>query len=55
MKRFPIKPMTVEDAALQMELLGHSFFLFLNSETDEHNVLYKRRTGDYGLMEPEPL
>ena len=54
-KRFPIKPMTVEDAAFQMELLGHSFFLFLNSETDEHNVLYKRRDGDYGLMEPEPL
>ena len=54
-KRFPVKPMTVDDAAFQMELLGHSFFLFLNSETDDHNVLYRRRDGDYGLMQPEAL
>ena len=54
-KRFPIKPMTVEDAAFQMELLGHDFFMFLNGETDEHNLLYKRRDGDYGLIQPKPL
>ena len=54
-KRFPIKPMTVDDAAFQMELLGHDFFLFLNSETEDHNVLYRRHDGDYGLIQPEPL
>ena len=54
-KRFPIKPMTVEDAVFQLELLGHDFFLFLNSETDQHNVLYRRHDGDYGLIQPEPL
>ena len=54
-KRFPVKPMTLEDAAFQMELLGHDFFLFLNSETDEHSVLYRRHDGDYGLIQPEPL
>ena len=55
MKRFPIKPMTVDEAAFQMELLGHDFFMFLNSETDQHNLLYKRHDGDYGLIQPEPL
>ena len=55
MKRFPIKPMTVDEAAFQMDLLGHSFFMFLNGETQQHNVLYVRRDGDYGLIEPEPL
>ncbi len=54
-KRFPVKPMTLEDAAFQMELLGHDFFLFLNSETDEHSVLYRRHDGGYGLIQPEPL
>lgn len=54
-KRFPIKPMTVDEAAFQMDLLGHSFFMFLNGETQQHNVLYVRRDGDYGLIEPEPL
>ena len=54
-KRFPIKPMTVDEAAFQMELLGHDFFMFLNSEADQHNLLYKRRDGDYGLIQPEPL
>ena len=54
-KRFPVKPMTLEDAAFQMELLGHDFFLFLNSETDEHSVLYRRHEGEYGLIQPEPL
>ena len=55
MKRFPIKPMTLNEAAFQMELLGHNFFLFLNSETDQYSLLYSRRDGDYGLIQPEPL
>lgn len=54
-KRFPMKPMTLNEAAFQMELLGHAFFLFLNSETDQYSVLYSRRDGDYGLIQPEPL
>lgn len=54
-KRFPIKPTTVEEAAFEMEMLGHDFFLFLNSETDQHSVLYRRQDGDYGLIQPEPL
>lgn len=54
-KRFPIKPMTVDDTVFQMELLGHDFFMFLDSETVQHNLLYKRRDGDYGLIQPEPL
>ena len=52
-KRFAIKPMTEEEAVLQLEMLGHSFFVFRNSETDEVNVLYRRNDGDYGLIEPE--
>ena len=52
-KTFPVRPMSVEDAALQMELLGHSFFVFVNVETDRTNVLYLRKDGDLGLMEPE--
>ncbi len=51
-KRIPLKPMSKEEAVLQMELLGHDFFLFLNSETEEINVLYKRKDGTYGLIEP---
>ena len=54
-KRFPIKPTTVAEAAFQMELLGHDFFLFLDSETDQYGLLYKRQDGDYGLIRPEPL
>ena len=54
-KRFPIKPMTVDDAVFQMELLGHEFFMFLDSQSDQHNLLYKRRDGDYGLIQHEPL
>ena len=54
-KRFPIKPMTLNEAAFQMELLGHDFFLFLNSETDQYCVLYERHDGDYGLIQTEPL
>ena len=52
-KRFPIKPMDVEEAVLQMELLGHDFFVFMNAETEEVNVVYRRRSGDYGLIEPQ--
>ncbi len=52
-KRFSIKPMSVDEAVLQMELLGHSFFVFTNAETDDINVLYKRNDGNLGLIEPE--
>lgn len=52
-KRFPIKPMPVEEAILQMNLLGHSFFVFANSETERVNVVYRRNDGQYGLLEPE--
>ncbi|MEY8337916.1 ribosome-associated translation inhibitor RaiA [Lachnospiraceae bacterium 62-35] len=52
-KRFGIKPMDPEEACVQMELLGHSFYVFLNSETDEVNVVYKRKGSTYGLIEPE--
>jgi putative sigma-54 modulation protein len=52
-KRFAVKPMTPEEAALQMDLLGHGFFLFLNGETDRYSVLYRRRDGSYGLIEPQ--
>lgn len=52
-KRFGIKPMDPEEACVQMELLGHNFFVFLNAETDEVNVVYKRKAGTYGLIEPE--
>lgn len=52
-KRFGIKPMFAEDACVQMELLGHSFFVFRNAETDEVNVVYKRKDNTYGLIEPE--
>ena len=52
-KRFAIKPMDIEEAILQMNLLGHQFFVFSNADTEEVNVVYKRREGDYGLIEPE--
>lgn len=52
-KRFAIKPMDPEEACLQMELLGHDFYVFLNAETDEVNVVYKRKGHTYGLIEPE--
>jgi len=52
-KRFPIKPMTAEEAAMQMELINHDFFVFLNQETEQVNVLYRRKDGNYGLIEPE--
>ena len=52
-KRFEMKPMTPEDAALQMELLGHDFYMFRNAETLEMNVVYRRADGQCGLIEPE--
>lgn len=52
-KRFDIKPMYPEDACVQMELLGHSFFVFMNADTDQVNVVYKRKGNTYGLIEPE--
>ena len=52
-KKFDIKPMYPEDACVQMELLGHNFFVFCNAETDEINVVYKRKGNTYGLIEPE--
>ena len=52
-KRFDPKPMYPEDACIQMELLGHSFFVFVNAETDQVNVVYKRKGGTYGIIEPE--
>ena len=52
-KKFDIKPMYPEDACVQMELLGHSFFVFCNAETDQVNVVYKRKGNTYGLIEPE--
>ena len=52
-KKFAYKPMDPDEACLQMELLGHSFYVFTNSETDRTNVVYKRNDGSYGLIEPE--
>ena len=52
-KRFEVKPMDAEEACVQMELLGHSFFVFRNAETDEINVVYKRKGNTYGIIEPE--
>ena len=52
-KRFAVKPMSVFEAIDQMELLGHDFFLFLNADTEELNLLYRRRDGNYGVIEPE--
>ena len=52
-KKFDIKPMYPEDACIQMELLGHSFYVFINAETDQVSVVYKRKGDTYGLIEPE--
>jgi putative sigma-54 modulation protein len=52
-KRFAMKPMTTEEAAIQLDLLGHEFFVFRQAATQEINVLYRRRDGNYGLIEPE--
>ena len=51
-KQFSVKPMTPEEAAMEMDLLGHSFFFFTNSESDKSNVIYRRRDGNVGLIEP---
>ena len=51
-KQFAVKPMTPDEAVLQLELVGHDFFVFRNAESDEVNVVYRRRDGDYGLIEP---
>ncbi|MGZ4431713.1 MAG: ribosome hibernation-promoting factor, HPF/YfiA family [Gaiellales bacterium] len=51
-KQFNMKPMNEEEALLQLELIGHDFFVFINAESDEVNVIYKRRDGNYGLIEP---
>lgn len=51
-KRFEVKPMSSEEAVLQMELLGHNFFVFTNAQTNEINVVYKRKDNDYGLIDP---
>ena len=52
-KTFPVRPMSVEDAMIEMELLGHNFFAFVNIDTERTNVLYLRKDGDLGLLEPE--
>jgi putative sigma-54 modulation protein len=51
-KRFAIKPLSLDEATVQMNLLGHDFFVFRNARTEEVNVLYRRRDGNYGLIEP---
>ena len=51
-KQFAIKPMTPEEAVLQLELIGHDFFVFQNADTNDVNVVYRRRDGNYGLIEP---
>jgi putative sigma-54 modulation protein len=52
-KRFAMKPMSVEEAIMQMELLGHDFFVFMDDSSEDVNVVYRRRDGNYGLIEPE--
>ena len=52
-KQIDVKPMDAEEAVMEMEMIGHSFFVFRNGETDEINVVYKRKNGSYGLIEPE--
>jgi putative sigma-54 modulation protein len=52
-KRFDVRPMTPDEAIEQMELLGHTFFVFLNAEEGTINTVYKRRDGNYGLLQPQ--
>ncbi len=54
-KKFPIKPMDVEEAILQMNLIGHQFYMFRNSLTNDINVVYKRKDNNYGVLEPEQI
>lgn len=51
-KKFAVKPMSVDEATMQMDLLGHDFFVFLNADTEDVNVVYQRKDGNYGLIEP---
>jgi putative sigma-54 modulation protein len=51
-KQFTVKPMSADEAVLQLELIGHDFFVFRNADSDEVNVVYRRRDGNYGLIEP---
>jgi putative sigma-54 modulation protein len=53
-KQFTVKPMLPEEAMLQLELIGHDFFVFTNADSDQVNVIYRRRDGHYGLIEPVP-
>lgn len=53
-KQFAVKPMTPEEAVLQLELVGHDFFVFRNADSGEVNVVYRRRDGNFGLIEPQP-
>jgi putative sigma-54 modulation protein len=53
-KQYPVEPMTPDEAVLQLELVGHDFFVFRHAESDEVNVVYRRRDGQYGLIEPSP-
>jgi putative sigma-54 modulation protein len=52
-KKFDVMPMYPEDACVQMEISGHNFYAFINAETDQVNVAYKRKDGNYGLLEPD--
>ena len=52
-KHFEVKPMDAEEAVMEMELIGHSFFVFRDAETENINVVYKRKNGSYGLIDPE--
>ena len=52
-KQFAVKPMNAEEAVLQLELVGHDFFVFRNADSDEVNIVYRRRRGGYGLIEPQ--
>ena len=52
-KQFTVKPMTAEEAVLQLELVGHDFFVFRNADSEEVNIVYRRRVGGYGLIEPQ--
>jgi putative sigma-54 modulation protein len=52
-KRFAMRPMSVEEAVLQMEMIGHDFFVFLDADTGKQSVIYHRRDGDLGMIEPE--
>ncbi|ADY57521.1 SSU ribosomal protein S30P;sigma 54 modulation protein [Syntrophobotulus glycolicus DSM 8271] len=54
-KKFNYKPMAVEEAVMQMNLIGHNFFVFVNLETETMNVVYRRKDGDYGLLEPDRM